>query len=163
MEPFENPDEGFETSSAKVVTGVRTQPELKMQLTNEAGECGMSTSEYCELLLLNRHDQKTEIELLALKVKEQQQEMETLRAQLATTGVKELEVLQEENAQLRKIIKEQTNQLSIYSDQRLLYLFDHLKGKKDTVENAYGENFAITYQKPEHIIQALIYSTKLNQ
>ncbi|MBK8659612.1 MAG: hypothetical protein IPN22_12260 [Bacteroidetes bacterium] len=90
-------------------------------------------------------------------------EIERLKAQVASTGGKQFEVVQAENERLRKIIKEQNDQLAIYSDKRLLYLFDHLKGKKDTVENAYGENFAITYQKPEHIIQALIYSTKLNQ
>ncbi len=161
MEPFENPDEGFETSSAKVVTGVRTPPELKMQLTEEAGECGMSTSEYCEMLLWNRHDHKAEAERLALKAKQQQQEIETLKAQVAA-GVKQLEVAGVENAELRKKMEELNNHLSIFSDQRLIYLYENLKGRTDTVENAYAADFTITYDTPVQVLIALIYSSELN-
>ncbi len=150
-------------SSSKPVTGVRTAPALKDALIKEAAEAGISLSEYCETVLYNRLKGNGESEQLAQVVAEQKKEIERLKAQVVATGGKQFEVVQAENEQLRKIIKEQNDQLAIYSDKRLLYLFDHLKGRKDTVENAYGDNFAITYQTPEHIIQALIYSTKLNQ
>lgn len=195
METKENPDEGFETSSAKVVTGVRTQPELKMQLTEEGGDCGMSTSEYCEMLLLNRHKDKAEIEQLRelvgvlQKGKEKQQTQEAAREKQlevalaenerlrelvavlqkgnekrqtqAATGVKQAEA-EAEIVQLRKQLEEQNNQLAIYSDQRLIYLYENVKGKKDIVENAYGDNFEITYDTPVQVLLALIYSSKIN-
>ncbi len=155
MEPNENPDEGLETSSAKVVTGVRTHPELKMQLTEEGGDCGMSTSEYCEMILFNRHKEKAENERLRALVA-------VLQTQVSATGGKQFEVVQAELEQLRKKITEQNNQLAIFSDNRLLYLYENVKGKKDTVEDAYHPNFSITYNSTVDVLKALIYSTKLN-
>ena len=149
-------------SSSKPVTGVRTAPALKDALINEAAEAGISLSEYCETILYNRHKGNGENEQLAQVVAEQKKEIERLKAQVAATGGKQFEVLQAENEQLRKIIKEQDNQLAIYSDQRLLYIYENVKGKKDIVEDAYQANFGITYNSPQDVLKALIYSSKLN-
>jgi DNA-binding transcriptional MerR regulator len=158
MEDNEVPDDGQEQSSAKVVTGVRMSPGLKDELIEEASYAGLSVSEYSEVILLNRHKESPEVERLAKKVSEQQQEIERLKAE--GSGQAELKT---ENEQLKKQIEGLNNQLSIYSDQRLLYLFEHLKGKTDTVENAYGKDFKITYESAREVLTAIIYNTKLNQ
>jgi hypothetical protein len=161
MEPNENPDEGLETSSAKVVFGIRVAPELKEALAEEAAEAGFLTSELGEMILANRHHNKRENERLTELVAVQQKEIETLKAQI-TAGVKQVEVAKAENTELRKKVEALSNQLSILSDQRLIYLFENLKGRKDTVENAYAEDFPISYDTPVQVLLALIYSSKLN-
>ena len=171
MAQSESPDDGQEKSSAKVVTGVRTTPILKNEVMYESSEAGMSVSEYLEVILLNRHKESPEMDRLTKKVTEQEQEIsrltkmsaeqfqqiEKMKAQEAAAGNK-----QTENDQLRKKNEELTNRLIIYSDERLLYLFEHVKGKSDTVENAYGDNFKITYQSTYEVLKAILYNTKLN-
>lgn len=175
MEQSENPGDG--QSSAKVVMGIRMMPTLKGELLEESSWAGMSASEYGEVILLNRHKPSPEMEKLSLKVAEQQQEIELLtqlsnnQAQevekLKTGGAvvdnKQLELLKKENEQLRLEIKGLNDQSAILNDQRLLFLFEHLKGKSDTVENAYGKDFNITYRSTREVLLALIYNTKLNQ
>ncbi len=177
MEENEGPDDGHEKSSAKEVIGVRAIRGLKDELTHEAPGAGLSVSEYCEMILMNRHKESPEMERLAQKVAEQQQEIERLtklsaeqlqqfeklKTQVATTGNQQSELFKTENAELRKKIEELNNRLTIYSDERLLYLFEYLKGKNDTVENAYGDNFKITYQSTYEVLRAILYNTKLNQ
>ncbi len=152
MEPNENE---IGNSSSKPVTGVRTAPALKDALINESAEAGISLSEYCETILYNRHKTITQ-------VAEMKKEIERLKAQIASTGEKQFNAVQAENEELKEIIKKQNNHLSIYSDNRLLYLYDNLKGKTDTVVNAYAADFAITYDSPKQVLLALIYSSKLN-
>ncbi len=175
MEYNEGPDDGPDKSSAKVVTGIRMTPNLKDELITESSEAGLSVSEYGEVILMNRHKVSPEAERLAQKVTEQQQEIarltklstdqfqevEKINAQLATAN-KQSELARTENEQLLKKIGELNNQLDIYSDERLLYLFENLKGKSDTVENAYGEDFQITYNSPLEILKGIIYNTQLN-
>ncbi len=173
MEHNEGPDDGPDKSSAKVVTGIRMTPNLKDELITESSEAGLSVSEYGEVILMNRNKESPEMERLAKKITEQEreinrlsklsaeqsQEVEKLKAQ---TG-KQTEQYQLESAQLRKKIEDQNNQLGIYRDERLLYLFDKLKGQSDTVENAYGDDFQITYNSPVEVLKGIIYNTKLNQ
>lgn len=177
MEQSESPDDGQEKSSAKVVTGIRMTAALKDELIEEASYADLSVSEYGEVILLNRHKESPETERLTQKVSEQQREIErltkltveqlqeigTLKALGAAVDGKQTEALKAENERLRKKIEELNNQLAIYSEPRLLYLFENLKGKSDTVENAYGKNFKITYQSPHEVLTALIYNAKLNQ
>lgn len=177
MEENTNPEDGQDSSSAKVVTGFRLLPILKKELIEEAGWARMSVSEYGEAILLNRHKPSPELETLNKKVAEQRQEIDRL-TKLSTEQLQEIEKLKTgvavasnrqsdqtktENEQLRKQIEELNNQLTILDDQRLLYLFEHLKGKSDTVENAYGKDFKITYNTTREVLLALIYNTKLNQ
>ena len=163
METSENPDEGFETSSAKVVFGIRIAPALKETLFEEAIQAGFSASELGEMILANRHKAKAENERLRELVAMHQQEIETLKAQITTDGRKQLEVAQVENAELRKQIEILKNQLIVYSDKRLLYLHENMKGKKDKVLNAYGDDFDIVYDTPYQVLLAMIYSCKLKK
>lgn len=149
-------------SSSKPVVGVRTAPELKDILIDEAAEAGISLSEYCETILFNRHKGNGESEQLTRVLAEQKKEIEALKGQIAASE-QQLKAIQAENEELQSQNETLKNQLTIFSDKRLLYLFHHLQGKKDTVENAYGDNFAIIYQTPMQVLQALVYSTTLNQ
>jgi hypothetical protein len=131
-------------STGRHVVGVRALPKLKQELANEAADVGLTLSEYCESILANRHAEGPEMERLRNKVAEQQREIEKLNASL--------------------LIKPEPVQAApILSDQRLLYLYEKLKGKPDKVENAYGDDFAITYNTPQDVLIAIIYSTQLNQ
>lgn len=149
--------------TAKTVTGVRTSPELKMELTNEAINRGMSISEYGELLFYNRNKETEETVQLRKNLAALQQENEKLKTLVTQNDSKQLEAVLEENKLIRITIEEQSRQLALFNDKRLLYIFQHLKGKKDIVENAYGDNFEITYETPVDVILASIYSTKLNK
>jgi Fe-S cluster assembly iron-binding protein IscA len=93
----------------------------------------------------------------------QQTEIEQLKAQVTAGGAQQLEVALTENKELRKQLEMQKQQLAIYSDKRLLYLYENVKGKTDTVEDAYHDNFGIRYNTPQDVLKALIYSSKLNQ
>jgi hypothetical protein len=69
---------------------------------------------------------------------------------------KEIESLKERLAVL-------VPQNDIFNDERLNYLFQQLKGKKDVVENVYGDDFPISYDSLESVLIAFIYSSKLNK
>ena len=159
MESNKSHEQEEETSSAKVVLGIRVSPHLKEELNHEAEGCGMLTSEYGKLILESRHDS----EKLEQKIKEQQKEIEVLKASLNNNGSQSSELVVAENAELRQQVTSLNNRLSIFNDKRLLYLFSQLKGKKDVVENVEGKNFDIVYQSPSDILIALIYASKLNQ
>lgn len=129
-------------STGRHVVGIRALPKLKHELSTESSEIGVTLSEYCESILANRHTENPELEQLRNKVAEQQSEIESLNAALA-------------------IKPEPVQAPAILSDERLLFLFDKLKGKSDKVENAYGDDFAITYNTPQDVLIAIIYSSQL--
>ena len=128
-------------TNAKINVGVRMSPAEKGKIANDAAAMGMSVSEYCELVLVNRHEDKDESNQLQSKIEEQQQQMEALRKNLKQAG----------------------EQPGILSDKRLLWLFENLKDKKETVADANGSNFEIVYKTPREVLIAMIYSTKLNK
>lgn len=141
--------------SQKNVISLRALPELKFRLNEEAIECGLTLSEYCEMLLANRHDRKDEIDQLRA-------ENESLELQVIPSNDPEPDLLEKENEMLKKRLALAESQLRIFNDNRLLQLFEKVKGRKDVVENAGGENFNIVYNSPFDVLIALIYGTKLN-
>ena len=152
-----------ENSNAKIVTGIRALPELKRALIYEARQLGISLSEYGEVILSNRHESKLEAEKLTQLVSQQAQEIEKLKKQTAAICVRQTEILSSEIRDLKKEIAEQNEQLEIYRDERLIYLFEHLKGTTDEVKNAYGDDFKVTYKSTHDVLLAIIYNTKLNK
>jgi hypothetical protein len=158
-EDFENE---FDDSSSSVVVGIRTIPSLKMELNDEARQRGITLSENCVLHLANRHNIRLELEDLKLCVAEQKAEIERLTSSNAN-ALNQVNDTSKKSEQLAKQLELMQAQPGILNDERLLYLFDKLKGKKDVVENAFGENFEIVYETPEKVLIALIYSSKLNQ
>ena len=151
---------------ARVNFGVRIAPQLKEELNCEAVERGQSSSEYGETILHNRHMNKAELEQLKLTLVECERTISTLNAQLktviekldaeATAHMKEIQELQ---ATMEKLRAEN----EFFDNERLGYLLKHLKGKRDKVENAYGDNFDIIYDSPQSVLTSLIYSSKLNK
>jgi hypothetical protein len=133
----------------KVVISVKGLPTLKMDLSKEAEASGMTLSEYCEMLLANRHNRVSE---------NQQLLSENMQLKLR---LDEVALLKKENLHLKEELAEE-RQNSILNDPRLKLLFDRLRGQKDMVENAGGENFNIVYNSPREILVALIYSSKFN-
>lgn len=146
--------EESQTGSPKVVISTKAQPELKMRLIEEAEALGMFLSEYCELILSNRHDRETEI-------RRKDSENRALRAKL-NESCHENELLKKENEDLRKHIKELQEQLWILTEPRLMQLFERVKGRRDIVENARGDDFPIEYRTTIDVLIALIYTTDLN-
>jgi hypothetical protein len=161
---MENYNEEAEVASAKVNIGIRISPELKEELNYEALELGQTTSQYGELILHNRHKGKAEIEQLKQTLELQDRAIAELKLQLA--GKEKLEVnladSRKEFAELKERLAKSDAANNLLKDNRLLYLFEQLKGKKDTVENTFGDDFDIIYDSPEAVLRALIYSSKLN-
>lgn len=139
----------FELKSAELETGrqiisIRALPTLKNQLLQEAMLLGITLSQHCENLISTTL--KTRQDLASLRLSE-------------TEKIKQIEDLKNELG-AKPMLETKT---SILTDERLLYLFEKLKGKSDSVENAYGEDFKIVYMQPSDLLTAIIYSTKLKQ
>lgn len=143
MELFD--EEFFENSAQKVVVGVRCTPDLKNELIIESQNIGISLSEYCENILLNKR-------LLKNNNKDFQLEIENLK--------KANNSLTEENTNLKNEIKVSITDNSLLGNKRLIQLFEILKGKSDQIKLDNGETFDIVYQQPKDLLEAMIYSFK---
>lgn len=160
-----NSNQETEVSQPRVNIGIRISPELKEELNYEALELGQTSSQYGETLLHNRHMYREEIKQLtnALKVSEQTisnlQQLAIGKEKLETEVANYRKEVHDLKAQLTKL----NEQHNLLKDKRLLYLFEQLKGKKDIVENTFGDDFDIVYDSPEAVLRALIYSCKLNK
>lgn len=147
-----------EENATKTVTSVRMSPTLKKRLTDEARRCGMSTSEYCDLMLLNREESAA----LHHRIIQLEAEIDSLRKALeASQASAQLQIAA--NSQLISELNQLKTKTEIFKDPRLQFLFGKLRGKSDKVENAYGDDFEIIYDSPQKVLIALIYSTKLNK
>lgn len=158
--------EAIENSTGKITTGFRCEPELKLELANEATELGIKLSEHLENTLANRHRLKAEIEQLKQTLELRDRTITEVELQLTGKEKLELELTnsRKETQKLKELVAKLTAQNGLFNDKRLNYLFDQLKGKKDKVENAYsGGDFDITYNTPVDVLIALIYSSTLNQ
>lgn len=156
MEPTITSEQGETTT--KTVTSVRMSPTLKKRLTDEAKRCGMSTSEYCDLMLLNREESAP----LHRRIIQLEVEIDVLKKTIEETkATSQLQIA--EKSQLTAEVSHWKNQAETLNDSRLLFLFDKLRGKSDKVENAYGEDFEIIYDSPQKVLIALVYSTKLHK
>jgi hypothetical protein len=141
-------------------------PELKEELNREAAALGQTSSEYGEAILHNRHRADAEIAQLKQAIIEGAKAIEDLNLQQLMLKGKQ----QDEFANYKKEIESLKERLAvlvpqndIFNDERLNYLFQQLKGKKDVVENVYGDDFPISYDSLESVLIAFIYSSKLNK
>lgn len=154
-----------EFAQARVNIGIRISPELKEELNYEALELGQTSSQYGELILHNRHKGKAEIEQLMQTLEQHDKAIAELKLQLADKEKLEVELTysRKEAQELKELVAKLNAQNGLFEDKQLQFLFEQLKGKKDKVENAYGEDFDIIYDSPEALVTALIYSCKLNK
>jgi hypothetical protein len=154
------------TSEAKVNIGVRVCPKEKGTLISEAGCLGIPLSEHVEQIILNRKSGNKELQITKKKLEEEKREKEAMRNAFESAKKRLLNEIQQCKAELlnAKNVGASSNAIAaILEDKRLLQLFQGVKGKKDTVENAKGENFEIVYNTPLDLLAAMIYSFKLKK
>ena len=164
MKPETNERESVPNENTKINIGVRTPPELKLQLAEGAKDLGIKLSEHCENILANHGALLGEIENLNLLNNEACQLNQQLRDALAKNNNSkhkdENETLKRDKAQLTNKIAELNANLKIYEDKRLLDLFRRVKGRKDTITTDNGE-MNIVFNSPKDLLLALIYSYTL--
>lgn len=161
--------------SRKINIGVRAYPELKNKLSEEASGLGITLSEYCENILLNK-------ELIPNEKKYSMQEVETLRGKVSKLNslladgvnqhkdemenrkklIAENEKLNIENTDLKTKMGLKDGLLALYSDKRLLDLFGQLKGQKVSINTSEGQKH-FTYNQPKDLLEVMIYSFKLKK
>jgi hypothetical protein len=148
----------------KINIGVRTRPELKLNLAEEAKSLGIKLSEHCENILSNHWALLAEVETLNSRLDEASQLNVELRDAVAKNNNSkhkdENEILRRDKAQLTNKIAELNASLTIYEDKRLLDLFRRVKGRKDTIITDQGE-MNIVFNSPKDLLLALIYSYTL--
>ena len=121
-----------DTEFVKTVLGVRCLSSLKDDLIREATAAGLTVSQYAETILFNRNK-----------------------------GFDEIAQLRQSLVASQKKVEELTRQTGIFRDERLLNLFERVRGREDIVKNAYGDDFRITYNTPADLLIALIYASSL--
>jgi hypothetical protein len=164
----------------KTMLGLRCFAELKFKLTEDAKSLGISLSEHCENILLNKETLCTEKEAAindsqiihrkmvrlqtTLNEEKAKHNIELQKAIIETEKIK-VELLSEkaEKDKLKKEIDLLRQQVALFSDKRLLFLFEKIKGQKDLVDCSDGQKYNITYNHPKDLIQAMIYSFNLKK
>lgn len=73
---------------------------------------------------------------------------------------KKIRILTDENALLKNSIAELRLNQQIYSDPRLTYLFNKVKGRSDTIITDKGE-INIIFNTPKDVLLGVIYSFNL--
>lgn len=152
----------------KTMLGVRCFAELKFKLTEEAQALGITLSEHCENILLNKDALLSEIEEtnvlieeLRKKIQETYNESTEIKSHYKVELQKKIlenDRLSTENTQLKKNSELMKQQLALFTDKRLLFLFEKVKGQKDIIVGTDGQNWAVTYNQPKDLLEAMIYS-----
>lgn len=125
------------TDQTKPVLSIRIPVAAKQKLIDDAQALGMSMSEHAEqILLMGIYDQGENEQIEKLK-----KEIERLTQQL----------------------QEVQTRLRIFSDPRLLSIYEQVKGMSDEIITPEGTKHPTTYATPEHLLYAMIYSYSLNK
>lgn len=184
MELQKTENETFNQEGPKQNLPMRCKPGLLYRLKNEAKKLGMALGAYCESLLENfsyieEKANKATAEVEELKKRNtlllteltneksrHQREIEELKrknALLETTSVESSSKNKNEVEELKKQNESLASQLSIYQDERLLKLFEQVKGKTDTIHLAEGKILNIIYNHPSDVLRGLLYSFQLKK
>jgi len=154
-------DEILENGNRKINIGLRCYGELKLALIDESKNIGITLSEHCENILINHpllitelQETKDEIEKLKKKVLE----LEQFSKSKSTQQKPENNALMIENNFLKNKVNEMNLEIELFSNTQLLYLFEKVKGIKDTINGSDGQTYSITYSQPKDLILAMIYS-----
>ncbi|MFO0355953.1 MAG: hypothetical protein ACK50A_03290 [Sphingobacteriaceae bacterium] len=157
-------EEIYENGNRKINIGVRAYSELKLKLSDEAKGLGISLSEHCENILITHAGLLEEVNELTKALEVLKQNNASLESSLAEVDLvsfnKKIHLLTDENVLLRNSIAELRSNQLIYSDPRLAYLFNKVKGKSDSIITDKGE-MNITFNNPKDVLLALIYSYNL--
>lgn len=154
--------EAIENATSKITTGFRCDPELKLQLAEEATELGISLSEHLENILCNRNafaiervQLKGEIETHKKDKEVQSNEISKLKDDIETQK-KEIEQLQTKVGVAAPVV-------GFLSHPFLLNLFEKLKGQKDVIDGSDGKKYSFEYKSTSDLLLAMIYSFKLKK
>ena len=161
METIE--DEITSNGNRKINIGLRCYAELKFKLTEEAQNLGISLSEYCENILLNKdtilaanQNFINEMQVLNQEMIEVLKTFEETKSNYQT----ELKKVKSENDSLKREVHELNNQVALFTNKQLLFLFEKVKGQKDLIDAPDGQKYTVTYNSPKDLIEAMIYSFK---
>jgi hypothetical protein len=150
----------------KLVIGVRCPPEQKLFLAKEANDLGITLSEHCENILLNREGLQKEKENALKEVILLKEKVVELSNYLANSSAKfqdEIEKIKIENCDLKKKTIAINDQVALFTDKRLLDLFAQVKGQKEIIETPEGKQYLITYDNPQDLLFSMIYSFQLTK
>jgi hypothetical protein len=157
-------EEIFENGNRKINIGVRAYSELKLKLSDEAQGLGISLSEHCENILITHAGLLEKVSELTKTVEILKQKNTSLESSLAEIDLTrfntKIKLLTNENSLIKKSLEELKSNQQIYSDLRLIYLFNKVKGKSDSIITDNGE-LNLVYNTPKDVLLALIYSYKL--
>ncbi len=48
--------------------------------------------------------------------------------------------------------------LTLFTNKQLLFLFEKVRGQKDTIDGVDGQQYTVTYNQPKDLLEAMIYS-----
>ena len=157
-------EEIFENGNRKINIGVRAYSELKLKLSDEAKVLGISLSEHCENILITHAGLLEEVNKLTKSLEDLKQLNNSLESSLNEVDINrfnaKIKQLNDDNVQLNKVLMELKSNQQIYSDLRLQYLYNKVKGKSDNIITDNGE-LNIVYNTPKDVLLALIYSYKI--
>lgn len=154
--------DGFtEGGNRKTMLGVRLFHELKHKLTEEAKERGITLSEYCENILALNEAVSTEKLILIQDLEQSQANLLLFTENMSKEKAQhKLEIVkaQMEISQLKKQVEDTKPQLALVNHERLLFLFNQLKGKKDSINLPDGKLREFLYEEPKDLLEAMILS-----
>ncbi|MDO9000233.1 MAG: hypothetical protein Q7W45_10750 [Bacteroidota bacterium] len=166
-------DEITNTGNRKTVLGVRCYPELKFKLSEEAEKLGISLSECAENILLNKdallsekEDAISEVEILknkCLRLEEMLISKDAIISSKQNHFNNEYQKLNTENTKLKLEVDLMKKQFELFSNKHLLFLFEKLKDKKDTIISPNGNTYNVTYSHPKDLLEAMIHSFKIKK
>lgn len=180
-------NESTTNGNRKIMLGVRCFSELKAKLIAESKNLGISLSEYCESILQNKDTLLSEKDFanMELKLKKEnilliEAKFEEVKFQYKNDILKvskendrimdesdainmDFQRVTHENMKLRADLKLLSQQVAIFSDKRLLFLFEELKGKVDTIYSPNGQKYIIKYNHPKDLLEAMIHSFNIKK
>ncbi len=145
----------------KINIGVRCYSELKIKLVAEAMNLGITLSEYCENIFLNKDNILSENQNYINEIAALNQVIAEVKKAYEEATSKHLTVLKEvksENANLKNEVDILKDQVILFTDKQLLFLFEKIKGQKDVIDTPDGRKRTVVYNSPKDLLEAMIYS-----
>jgi hypothetical protein len=150
----------------KITLGLRVHPDHKLKLSEEAGRLGISLSERAENLLLRGEIEMAEKEKAIVELKILQKHIRELTENAHRSKEKSTEAMSKlisENGSLKERTLELETQNGIFKNERLLYLFEKLKGTNYKIDLPGGRQIKIVFETPLDLLTAIIYSFNIKK
>lgn len=146
------------SDNVKAVLSFRVPPQLKIQLAAEASNLGITLSDHCESIIMNRYSALGELMQLKKELNEKHQKIFAQALEFSTVNAVASEVkhlpVPADNAQLKPV----GHLDELLDNPQLLELFKQLKGTEDRIPLSSGEKMDIIYRTPKDVLLGMIYS-----